>query len=369
MRSWVRSEGMTAPDTRSKEGLTVAVTGAAGYIGSRLLGVLCSDDRVDRVLAFDVREPQNLPGKIVFDTVDVRNPHMEARLRGVDAVVHLAFVMNPIKDETSMRDVNVNGTRNLLRSAARAGVGKVIYTSSATVYGAHPDNDLPLTERSPLRANLDFSYPAHKLEAEYVVSEVAEEFPETALTVFRPAIVFGPHADNAWSHVLEQPVLILVTDCRPPMQFVHEEDVVRALAWAVGEDHPGTFNLAAPGWLDHEEVLEIVGRRTCELSEPLAYTTLQRLWNLGLAEAPAGLLHYLMYPWVVATDKLQAEGFVAQHSNWEALRATVARPSRYIRIGRSRLDRRAVRWGGVAGAGLAGAALATRVLTRDRTSA
>src|SRR5687767_12856257 len=109
---------------------TVAVTGAAGYLGGRLVEQLCADDSVGKVLGFDVREPRFSHPKFVFDSIDVRDPAIEARLAGVDVVAHLAFIMDPIHDESSMRDVNVNGSQNVFRAAGRAGVDKVVYTSS-----------------------------------------------------------------------------------------------------------------------------------------------------------------------------------------------------------------------------------------------
>jgi UDP-glucose 4-epimerase len=154
------------------QGLSVAITGVSGYVGGRLIELLEQDDRVSRILGFDIQPPSETRStKLVFDSMDVRNPALAARLTGVDVLIHLAFVMDPIRDESSMRDVNVNGTQNVFRSAGKAGVPKIVYTSSAVAYGAHPDNDVPLTEDSPLRANLDFSYSAHKLECEYVLRE------------------------------------------------------------------------------------------------------------------------------------------------------------------------------------------------------
>ena len=333
---------------------TVAVTGAAGYIAGRLIEALCSDDRIDRVLGFDLREPDWSHDKFVFDEVDVRNPALKSRFEGVDVVVHLAFIMDPIKDEPLMRDVNVHGSQNVFRCAGQAGVKKLVYTSSATVYGAHPDNDVPLTEDSPLRANLDFSYPAHKLEVEYVVREFREEFPNVKMTVFRPAIVFGPNVDNAWSHALELPVLFGVKGYSPPIQFVHEDDVADALQFAVFEDLDGYFNLAAEGWLEAADALGIIGRRRLELSEASAFSLLDRLWDRGWADAPAGMLHYIMHPWVVSSDRLAEAGFKARKTNEEALAETASGLRSYVRVGRRRLKKKEVAVGAAAGLGVIG---------------
>ena len=351
-------------------GSTIAVTGSSGYLGTRLIEQLVTDDSVARVLAFDVRPPRRQHPKVVFDHVDVRAPGLAARLEGVDCVVHLAFVMDPIRDEAAMRDVNVNGSQNVFKSAGRAGVPRVVYTSSATVYGAHPDNEVPLTEESPLRANLDFSYAAHKLEAEYVLREFVEEFPDTHVIVFRPAIVFGPHADNAWSHLLEQPVLFGVAGYEPPLQVVHEEDVARALHWAVSTEAKGAFNLAPEGWLDGDEALGIAGRKVRYLPEPLAFAVAERTWRLGLSEIPPGYLHYAMHPWVVSPAKLAAAGFVCTETQQETLRATVAAARPHLRIGARRVRRGDVVRGAAAGLGLAGAAgLALALRSRRRPAA
>lgn len=351
---------------RRKRGpLTVAVTGASGYIGNRLVEAIAADDRVERVLGFDVRPLTVTPEKVVFDEIDVRNPALGSRFEGVDVVVHLAFVMDPIKDEAVMRDINVHGSHNVFWSAGKAGVGKIVYTSSATVYGAHPDNDMPLTEESSLRANLDFSYPAHKLEVEYVVKEFREEFPKTTVTLLRPAIVFGPNVDNAWSHFLELPVLFGVRGHKPPWQFVHEDDVVEALRFAVLDaDLDGPYNLASKGWVTSDELLGVLGRQRVEMSEPAAFALVEGLWELGLGEAPAGMLHYVMHPWVMTVDKLAAAGFECRYSNMEAFAAVAERTRGYVRLGTRRVRRASLARGAAATLGLVSAAAAIRTARR-----
>ncbi len=341
--------------------VTVAVTGAAGYVGSRLIRTLCADERVERVLGFDLRVPDFRSDKFVFDTLDVRDERLAGRLTGVDVVVHLAFVMDPIEDEAAMRDVNVNGSQNVFNCAAESGVDGIIYTSSATVYGAHPDNDVPLNEESPLRANLDFSYAAHKLEVEYIAREFRSDNPDVCLTVFRPAIVFGSGVDNAWSRFMEAPILLAVKDHAPPFQFVHEDEVVAALAFAVFRDLDGVFNLAPRGWLANDEMAGLIGRGRVELSEGAAFSLMDRPWMRGLADAPAGMLHYVMHPWVISPAKLAEVGFVCERSNADTLKEVLSNLEPFVRIGRSRLRRSTLRRGAAAAsvaiaAGVLGAA-------------
>lgn len=349
--------------------LTVAVTGAAGYLGGRFIEELCADGSVARVVGFDIRPPSVSHPRFVFDSVDVRDPALEARLAGVDVLVHLAFVMDPIHDEEMMRDVNVNGSQNVFRCAGRAGVRKIVYTSSAVAYGAHPDNEIPLTEDAPLRANLDFSYAAHKLEVEYVVNEVREEFPELRFVVFRPAIVFGPNVDNAWSHSMELPFLVAVQGYTNPLQFVHEDDVRRALHFGVSEDLDGAYNLAPQDWVEHDEMVSLTGRRPVRLPEPLAFSFVDRMWALKMAEAPSGMLHYVMHPWVVSPKKLEAAGFAFSRTSRDTFVETATRMSAYVRLGRKRVKRADLTKGFVAGAGLIGALVSLRTAKKHRAAA
>jgi len=366
---------VTATDTleamasKKSAPLSIAVTGASGFIATRLIQALVRDPGVERVPGFDVRPPAFSHPKFVYDGLDVRDPAMETRLGGIDVLVHLAFVMDPIKDETTMRDINVNGSQTVFKAAGRAKVRKLIYTSSAIVYGAHPDNKIPLGEDAPLRANLDFSYAAHKLEVEFVVREIKEEFPDLAMTIFRPAIVFGPNVDNAWSHALELPVLFAVRGHAPPLQFVHEEDVSGAIKHAVFNDLIGTYNLAAEGWLEADDMLAIMQRKKVDLPEPLAFSLAERLWSMGLAEAPAGMLHYVMHPWIVSTDKLREAGYTCAHTNLDTFLAAAEQAKLHVRLGRSRVKRTDLFRSAVTGLGVAGAVAATRLVRRRSRAA
>lgn len=346
-------------------GLTVAITGASGYIAGRLIELLEEDPQVERILGFDVREPVGLrTSKLVFDKIDVRDPALESRFKGVDLVIHLAYVMDPIRDEAQMRDVNVNGTQNVLKCAGRAGVPRLVYTSSGVAYGAHPDNDMPLTEESPLRANLDFNYAAHKLETEYVVREFRDEFPDRKIAVFRPAIVFGEHCDSAWSHQLELPVLFSIQSYEPPFQFVHEEDVARALAFSVANELDGAYNLCPRDWLEFAEIASILGKRRLRLPEPAAFAMADRMWTMNVGEIPAGYLHYVMYPWVMSPEKLEAAGFKCEHSSYDALTEMIRRTKTRLRMGRVGVKKSDLTKGGLAGAGLLAGALVVRGFRR-----
>ncbi len=128
------------------------ITGGSGYIGSRLTEMLAARDDVESIVDLDIRPPASPHAKSTFVRGDVRD---YASIRALlereqpDAVVHLAFVLNPIRDEARMYDIDVNGTAAVLRAAADAGTQQVLVTSSATAYGAFPDNPKPRRSFAP----------------------------------------------------------------------------------------------------------------------------------------------------------------------------------------------------------------------------
>jgi nucleoside-diphosphate-sugar epimerase len=298
--------------------------------------------------------------------MDVRDARLAKLFVGVDSVVHLAFQQDPIRDELRMRSNNVEGTRAVLEAAAATGVRTIVYPSSATVYGAHPDNDLPLTESSPLRANPDFSYAAQRLETERMVESFRARHPDVIVTVLRPAIVFGAGVENFVSRMLEAPRLLTVRGYDPPLQLVHEDDLVSAILLALRKDLNGVFNVAADGWLSAPEVRSLAGKKRVELPEAVAFSMAERLWRTGLTASSPGELHYVMHPWVVDNSALRATGWRPQFTNREALIETVEAHRQWISLGRARVRKDSLAKGAAATLGAIGAmALVRRARRRS----
>ena len=108
------------------------ITGGSGYIGSRLVDLLSRRDDTERIVICDVVPPRGYKPKTAFERLDVRDADaVRSALERAkpDVLVHLAFILNPSHDEHLMYDVDVNGTHNVLESAASAGTPHVLVTS------------------------------------------------------------------------------------------------------------------------------------------------------------------------------------------------------------------------------------------------
>ena len=316
---------------------TIAITGVSGYIAQRLVQRLEADSDIERIVGIDVAEPKFRFQKLDFYRLDIRDPHIAQVFSGTDAVVHLAFVLNPMQDEQLMRDINVEGTRNVLNAVEKSGSRKLVYTSSMVAYGAGPDNDYPLTEESPLRANTDFSYAEHKLEVELLLQKWKADHPDVTVTIFRFAIVFGRHVQNFISRTLESPRIFAVRGYRPPLQFLHEEDAAESLYFALTHDLDGAYNVCPDDEISFEEILEIAGKKTIELPQSVMFSLAKLGWNAGLLEAPPGEINYLMYPAIMSNRKIVEAGFQFKHSSRDALADALDANRGWVTIGRWRM--------------------------------
>ena len=304
----------------------VAVTGASGYIGTRLVQRLLGTRGIERVTGVDV-----LPATIEHERYthfqqDVTAPLDEA-FAGAEAVVHLAFVLRQLRKRAEGRRLNVGGAESVLRACAGAGIGHIVFMSSATVYGPRPDNPVALTEDSPLRPPKGFAYAEDKAACEVLFQAFAREHPEACVSILRGCIVMGPNAANFITAALDKPLLIGIWGDDPTMQFVHEDDLTELLLRFATRLYPGIHNVAGPGSISWEEVVSLAGKRLVRLPAPLAYGLTGLAWRTRIqSDAPAAGLDFVRWPWAVSTGKLGREtGFVYRHTSREALEAYLNR--------------------------------------------
>ncbi len=289
------------------------ITGGSGYIGSRLTEILAARDDVESIVDLDVRPPERLQEKTTFVRADVRDA---GSVRGLlererpDALVHLAFVLNPIRDEARMYDIDVNGTAAVLRAAAEAGTQQALVTSSATAYGAFPDNPKPIAEDWPVRGQPDFSYARHKADADRACQLWALQNPDRVMTIVRPCIVFGPNVDNYISRTWQSSAFLPILDgVDEEFQLVHEDDLVGAIMSLLDAGAGGAFNVAGDGTITWKESAEMIGLRTRVMSMKAMRRIYAAAWALHAprVESPPGNLNFIRYPWVVSNAKLKRE--------------------------------------------------------------
>jgi len=162
----------------AQQGKVVAVTGASGYIGTKLLERLEQEPGLRKLVAFDVNPPPVPIHNISIYRKNVSEPiDDELNDQGATTLVHLAF--NPRRganrrEVAEIREENLETLRSVIASCAIARVGHLIYLSSHTVYGAHSDNPVPIPDDAPMRPSPDFPYAYDKHLCELALGEFAQ---------------------------------------------------------------------------------------------------------------------------------------------------------------------------------------------------
>ncbi len=310
-----RSDGAGRGGRRDRP--VVAVTGAAHDLGLALTARLAKSEQFSRVIAIDDHRG-DLTG-VVWRMADVRDPVLASRLAGIDVIVHTDLDLAAGSDQKARRAYNVRGAQTVLTAAAAGGVSQVILVTSAMVYGAHPDNPVPMAETAPLNADPDGSVVGDFMEIEQLAERSPRAYPGTAVTVIRPAALVGEGIDTLITRHFEAPRLLVVKGCAPRWQFCHITDLMSAIELAAAGQVSGAFAVGCDGWLEQEQVEELSGLRRIELPAGVTFATAQRLYRAGITPAPVADLHYVVYPWVVDCAALREAGWRPEVTNTEAL--------------------------------------------------
>ncbi|MGH9105747.1 MAG: NAD-dependent epimerase/dehydratase family protein [Acidimicrobiales bacterium] len=294
---------------------TVLVTGAAGNLGRRVTAALASLAWLERVLAVDLTRAAVPSPRVEVHTLDLSRPGSQNELAALgkraDAIVHLAWQPEGRQNLTVLR--------NVLDAAEAIEPLQLLHLSSATVYGAWPDNPVPLTEEVPPRPNPELTYAVEKRGAEVLVERWRAGHPGTAVTLLRPACTVGS---------VEQPLYqALAASRRPPLgaegrmvQYLHVDDLASAVVHAVDLGLTGTYNIAPDGGID-EEVAGALAGGPAKIPMPFPVRAAAEVfrWRARSHGPAPGLRRYAEHSWVVSGDKLRATGWAPEYSSEQAL--------------------------------------------------
>jgi nucleoside-diphosphate-sugar epimerase len=353
------------PLTASRAGgrPVVAVTGAARGLGHALPQRLASCANIGRVIAIDDHRGETTG--VTWRVVDVRDPALAGRLAGVDVVVHTDLDLAPDSESRSRRTFNVRGAQTVLTAAAAGGVGRVVLVTSAMVYGARPDNPVPLPEDAPLGADQDGSVVGDLLEIEQLALRSARAHPGMAVTVVRPAALVGEGIDTVITRHFEAPRLLTVKGSAARWQFCHLDDLVSALELAVAGEVTGAFAVGCDGWLEPDELEELTGLKRIELPAGLTFATAQRLYRAGITPAPVNDLHFVVYPWVVDCQALRAAGWRPSYDNAAAVAVLLDQRAGHHAVAGRRLGRKDATITAAGAAGATVAVIGTAAIVRN----
>lgn len=297
----------------------VVVTGVGGDLGGRVVRRLAERHSVASVVGLDLDSAAAARSGVDVRSADVADTDPTGLLGGADTVLHLAFTPRRPSDP-SVAARNVAAARRLLDGCRKAtSVRSVVLVSTAAVYGAWPDNPIPIVESAPLRPSPGFAMAHQKAEIERLAAELRADRPDIAIAVLRPVPTTSDGVAGWFAEALRSAALLAIDSPQPPRQFLHLDDLAEAVVVAAGDRLDGAFNVAPDGWIEGDMLRALVGM-PAEVPVPDRFVQRVGQWSrdLGLTDVPDGLDPYLRHPFVVANDRLKATGWAPLHTNEQA---------------------------------------------------
>jgi UDP-glucose 4-epimerase len=310
--------------------MRVVIVGATGNVGTSLLEALRGEPAVEHVVAVARRPSHRSYPRTEFIAADVTSSDLVGIFRGADAVVHLAWLIQPGRDETILRAVNVIGSERVFQAAVQAQVPAIVYASSVGAYSPGPKDRL-VDEAWPTDGIASSFYSRHKSAVERQLDRLEREHPEIRIVRLRPGLIFkreaateirryfaGPFLPGS----LLRPELIPIVPDVPRLRFqaVHSLDVGQAYRLALMSDQRGAFNIAADPIIGPPELAEMLRARRVRVPARALRAAAAATFALRLQPTEPGWVDMALGVPLMDTTRARAElGWAPAHSSTGAL--------------------------------------------------
>jgi UDP-glucose 4-epimerase len=300
-------------------GRRVLVTGLGTFWGGRVAQTLEADPGVDIIIGLDREEPKVALERTEYVRSDASYSILSRIVEAtkVDTIVHTFLVVDSTQMRSrTMHEINVIGTMNLFAAASAPGstVRDVVVKSSTLVYGAGEKDPTWFREDARRTRPVHTAVERSLLEVEGYVRDFAEDNPHVAVALLRFSNVLGSDIVTPLARALRLPLVPSMFGFDPRFQFVHEEDVIRAIMFVLENQVPGVYNVAGDGLLPWSEVAAICGKRTWPLPPVGASWAAIPLRRVGV-ELPDELLDLLKYGRGADNRRLKRAGFQYRYTS------------------------------------------------------
>jgi UDP-glucose 4-epimerase len=310
--------------------MRVVVIGGTGNVGTSVIERLAADESVESILGVARRLPDWQPPKTEWAAADITSEDLSPHLAGADAVVHLAWAIQPSRDATELFRVNVAGSGRVFAAVAEAGVPALVYASSIGAYAPAP-KDRAIDESWPATGIESSFYSRHKAAVESLLDRFEEEHPAVRVVRLRPGLIMkaeaaveirrlfaGPFLPGFAARPDAIPVIPRIPGLR--VQAVHSRDVGEAYRLATVGEARGAFNIAATPTIDPEVFAAHVGARTVPMPAKLARALAAATWRARLQPTPPGWLDMALMCPIMDTRRARADlGWRPRHDALEAI--------------------------------------------------
>jgi UDP-glucose 4-epimerase len=310
--------------------MRVVIVGASGNAGTALVRRLRRESDVE-IVGVARRLPH--PDGLEWHSHDIGTATVEelARtFRGADAVVHLAWQIQPSHDQRVLYRTNVLGSRNVAEAVVRAGVPTLVFASSLGVYARGP-KDAYVTEKWPRTGVLESSYSRHKVLVEGLLDRLESDHPTLRVVRLRPGLIFQRQSGTEIGRYFAGPLLparllrhrripVIPSHPRLRVQAVHADDAAEAYARVLRSDVRGAFNIAAEPVLDPALAARLFHGVPLPVPGVVLHAAAALTWWLRLQPVDAGWIEMGLAAPLMSCDRIVAElGWRPEHDAVSAL--------------------------------------------------
>lgn len=302
-------------------GKRVLVTGLSSFWGGRIAQALEADPNVEVIVGLDTKEPRVKLERTEFVRADQSYSILSRIVKAtkVDTIVHTFLVVDSTRmSGRALHEINVIGTMNLLAAAGapESSVRHVVVKSSSLVYGSTFQDPVWFREETPRTRSPRTRVERSLVEVEGYLNDFAEDNPHVAVSLLRFSNVLGTDIVTPISKALQLPATPAILGFDPLMQFVEEDDVVRALAFVIDHELAGVYNVAGDGRLPWSEVASICNRRVVPILPPvLTNLAVSPLGRFGVIDLPPEMLDLLRYGRGIDNRRLKQAGFAYRYTS------------------------------------------------------
>ncbi len=283
--------------------MKVLITGISGKLGRTV--ALKFVDKGYNIIGVDRRPWPDAPASVSMFKADLRKRPAEDvfRTQRPDVVVHMATVTHLGARPGELYRINLKGTQAVFEYCHKYKVKQCIFVGRHTYYGASADSPIYHTEHDPPGAIAAYPELADLIAADLYAGTSLWRHPEVKTSVLRMCYTLGPKRHGTLANYLQGPRVPSVLGFDPLFQFMHEQDVARAICAAIEAELKGVFNVAGPQPIPLGTLIKQSGRQNWRIPEPL-YTSM--LGKFGLVKLPEGAVSHIKFP-VVVDDALFRE--------------------------------------------------------------
>ncbi|HEX6714297.1 MAG TPA: NAD-dependent epimerase/dehydratase family protein [Thermoleophilaceae bacterium] len=312
--------------------MRVVVTGASGNVGTSLLRKFALHGGVAEIVGVARRLPALQMPKTQWVAADVVESDLVSIFAGADVVIHLAWAIQPSRDEAKLHAVNVDGSARVFDAVARAGVPALVYASSVGAYSPGPKEEPGVGESWPTDGIPSSFYSRHKAAVERLLDRFEQESPQVRCVRLRPGLIFKSQSASEQRRYFAGPLMptflmhprwIPVVPDTPRLRFqaVHADDVAQAYCLATVDDRArGAYNVAADPVLDPDRLAELLGARKLPVPAQLLRGAAAATWRLRLQPSPEGWVDMALAAPVMDSSRIRSElGWEPHRTAGEAL--------------------------------------------------